>query len=215
VREGPLVIKFGGTSVGEGARFVRAAGIAADAGRPTVVVVSAMSGTTDALLDLAKTTAAGNTGDAVGAPARTSIRAAGEGTVAELHRFLAERHMRAARAAVSGGHLPTVEERLRSLLGRLLEVVDEPFEGGAARRDAIVQFGERLSAEVMAGAMRSLGVAAEVVGGARSRRTRTSARRRCSSGRRGSVPPSTWPPSSPPAPSPWCPATSGGRRTGR
>jgi aspartate kinase len=159
VRERPLVIKFGGTSVGEGARFVRAAKIAADAGRPTVVVVSAMSGTTDALFGLAKTTA-GNAGDA-----RTSTGATREGTVAELHRFLAERHLGAARAAVSEEHLPAVEERLLSLLGQLLKVVDEPFEEGAARRDAIVQFGERLSAEILAAAIKSLGVPAEVVGG--------------------------------------------------
>ena len=52
VREKPLVIKFGGTSVGGGAEFARAAAIAADAAcdRPLVVVVSAMSGVTNLLL---------------------------------------------------------------------------------------------------------------------------------------------------------------------
>lgn len=55
----PLVIKFGGTSVGKGAAFLRAARIAAGTAEngPVAVVVSAMSGTTDALLGLAKSTA--------------------------------------------------------------------------------------------------------------------------------------------------------------
>lgn len=48
----PLVIKFGGTSVGDGEGFVRAARIVSGAAgeRPVAVVVSAMSGVTDALL---------------------------------------------------------------------------------------------------------------------------------------------------------------------
>ena len=52
VNDSPLVIKFGGTSVGGGAAFKRAAYIAADAarGRPVAVVVSAMSGVTNLLL---------------------------------------------------------------------------------------------------------------------------------------------------------------------
>jgi aspartokinase len=52
VNDSPLVIKFGGTSVGGGAAFSRAASIAAEAarGRPVAVVVSAMSGVTNLLL---------------------------------------------------------------------------------------------------------------------------------------------------------------------
>ncbi|MBA2619155.1 MAG: aspartate kinase, partial [Rubrobacter sp.] len=52
VNGGTLVIKFGGTSVGGGAAFSRAASIAAEAsrGRPVAVVVSAMSGVTNLLL---------------------------------------------------------------------------------------------------------------------------------------------------------------------
>jgi aspartate kinase len=89
----PLVIKFGGTSVGEGAAFLRAARIAAGAAqeedRPVAVVVSAMSGTTDALLGFAETTA--------GPFTRTSTGATREGSLAELYRSLADRHLRAAR----------------------------------------------------------------------------------------------------------------------
>ena len=99
----PLVIKFGGTSVGDGAGFARAARIAAGAarGRPVAVVVSAMSGTTDALLGYANATS--------GRAGRTSTGATREGSVAELHRTLSERHLRAAREVVSPENLPRVE----------------------------------------------------------------------------------------------------------
>ncbi len=157
--EAPLVIKFGGTSVGGPAEFRRAARIAADAARerPTAVVVSAMSGTTDALLGFANTTAADYS------TRRTSTGATREGSVAELHRALADRHLGAARAAVSPEHLPAVERRIVSLLKRLAEVLGEPWESPAARRDAVVQFGERLSAGILSGVVRSLGAPSEVV----------------------------------------------------
>lgn len=156
VSNGTLVIKFGGTSVGGGAAFVRAARIAAGAARerPTAVVVSAMAGTTDALLGFARTT--------VDASSRTSTGATREGAVAELHRSLAERHLEAARVAVSEEHLPEVEERLLLLLKQLVETIEEPGGDPAARRDAVASFGERLSAEVLAGALRSLGVPSAV-----------------------------------------------------
>lgn len=160
----PLIIKFGGTSVGGPAEFRRAARIAAEAARdrPTAVVVSAMSGTTDALLGFAKMTAASEVGE-TGDDRRTSTGATREGAAAELHRALADRHLGAARMAVDGEHLPGVEDGILSLLKRLARVLDEPWESAAARRDAIVQFGERLSAEILAGAIRSLGAPSEVV----------------------------------------------------
>lgn len=156
--EAPLVVKFGGTSVGGPVEFARAARIAAQTARerPTAVVVSAMSGTTDTLLGFARATAAGD-------PRRTSTGATREGSFVELHRALAHRHLGAARVAVAGEHLPAVEGRVLLLLKRLVEALGEPWESPAARRDAVVQFGERLSAEVMAGALRSLGVPSEVV----------------------------------------------------
>jgi aspartate kinase len=153
----PLVIKFGGTSVGEGAAFLRAAGIATDAAKngPVAVVVSAMAGTTDTLLGLAKITANSNP--------RTSTGGTREGIVAELHRSLAERHLRAAREAVSGELLPDVEERLRNILDRLMETVDDSTSDLAARKNVIASFGERLSAEILAGTISGLGVPAASV----------------------------------------------------
>jgi aspartate kinase len=154
VRDRPLVIKFGGTSVGDGARFSRVAGIATEAARsrPVAVVVSAMSGITDTLLGSADTT----TG-------RTSTGATREGSIAELHRTLSERHLRAAREAVSAEYLAEVEERLLALLEQLVKVIDEPVANPVARRAGIAVHGERLSAEILAGALRSTGVPAAVV----------------------------------------------------
>ncbi len=152
----PLVVKFGGTSVGSGAAFGRAAGIAADAAgsRPVTVVVSAMSGTTDTLLGHA---------DASGGHRNRGPTAARDLSVAELYRSLAERHLRAASEVVSAEHLPAVEQRLRALLADLAEAFEGLEEVPAARRAAIAVHGERFSAEILAGAIRSHGVPASAV----------------------------------------------------
>jgi aspartate kinase len=151
------VIKFGGTSVGEGGAFLRAAGIAAEAAqdRPVAVVVSAMSGTTDALLAFSEATADSST--------RTSTGATREGSLAELYRSLADRHLRAAREAVPKELLPEVEERLHSILEQLTEAFNVPAESPAARKDAVASFGERLSAEILAGTIKGFGTSASVV----------------------------------------------------
>ncbi|MGH3146600.1 MAG: aspartate kinase [Rubrobacter sp.] len=145
----PLVVKFGGTSVGDGACFARAARIAAVASgdRPVVVVVSAMVGTTDVLLRRARM--------AVGLPHEESV--------ADLHGTLAERHLRAAGEAVAAERLPAVEERVLGLLAELVEAIEAPFTNPKARRDRIAVYGERLSAEIMAGAIASQGAPASAV----------------------------------------------------
>jgi aspartate kinase len=157
VTDRPLVIKFGGTSVGGGAQFTRAAAIAAGAARsrPVAVVVSAMSGTTDTLLGYAEST--------YGTDGRTSYGATSEGSLVELHRTLHERHLRAAREAVSPEHLPGVEERLIVLLERLARTLGEPYENPAARRAEVAVYGEKLSAGILAGAISTAGAPAAVV----------------------------------------------------
>ncbi len=155
--DGPLVIKFGGTSVGDGAAFVRAARIAAGAAheRPVAAVVSAMGGATDTLLGYAETVARGSD--------RTTTGATREGSIAELHRALSERHLRAAHEAVSEEYLPEVEGRISELLKQLTEAIVAPAPKAAARRAKVAVFGERLSATILAGAISSLGAPAEVV----------------------------------------------------
>lgn len=153
MRERPLVVKFGGTSVGDGAAFLRAAKIVAEAAkdRPVAVVVSAMAGTTDALLGF------------VAGTSRTSTGATREGSLAGLQRALAERHLRAARESVSPEHLPEVEERLLMLLERLVESIEAPVTDPAARKARVAVFGERLSAAILAGAIHGQGPSAGVV----------------------------------------------------
>ena len=148
VGDSPLVIKFGGTSVGGGAAFSRAASIAAEAarGRPVAVVVSAMSGVTNLLLGHAS---------GVVDPDGTATE--------ELREALAERHLRAIREAVAPERQPGVEGRVLELLDELVETVKRPAESVKARRAGIAVFGERLSAEVLAGAIAKAGAPAEVV----------------------------------------------------
>lgn len=155
-----LVIKFGGTSVGSGDAFIRAANIAAGeaASRPTAIVVSAMSGVTDALLAH------------VGTKGRKKGRMNGwipsgatrEHSLSELHRSLYTRHLIAAREAVAEGHFPGVERRVLKLLRRLMEKMRDERTSDAARAAEVATHGERLSAEILAGAIRSLGAGASV-----------------------------------------------------
>ncbi len=142
----PLVIKFGGTSVGGGDRFVRAANIATEAAsqRPVAVVVSAMSGVTNTLLGAA----------------RGSVR---EGAAEELRSSLSERHLAAAREAVSAEHLPEVEARLEALLDLLVEKIGAPVKSPAARKAEIAVFGERLSSVILSGAIRTSGTPSAIV----------------------------------------------------
>ena len=153
--ERPLVIKFGGTSVGGGAQFVLAATIVAEAAKnnPVAVVVSAMSGTTDTLLGYASMSS--------GWVRRKDETH--EASIAELRRMLAERHLHAAREAVAAEHLPGVEGRVVDLLGELEEVIKASSDDVKARRDEIAVYGERLSAEILAGAISTQGAPAGVV----------------------------------------------------
>jgi aspartate kinase len=155
--ERPLVIKFGGTSVGGGGEFVRAARIAAAAaeGRPVAVVVSAMGGTTDTLLGYARMSS--------GWVRQRLKQETHEASVAELRRALAERHLLAAREAVDPERLPEVEGRIVDLLGRLEEAIEAPSDNLKARRDEIAVYGERLSAQILAGAISKQGVPAAAV----------------------------------------------------
>ena len=150
-------MKFGGTSVGGGAEFVRAARIATEAAanRPVAVVVSAMSGTTDTLLGYARMSP--------GWVRQTLKRETHEASVAELRRALAERHLLAAREAVDPERLPEVEGRIVDLLGELEEAIEAPSKNLKARRDEIAVYGERLSAEILAGAISNQGTPASAV----------------------------------------------------
>ena len=155
--ERPLVIKFGGTSVGGGAEFVRAAHIVAEAAKeqPVAVVVSAMGGTTDTLLGYARMSS--------NWVRQALMERAREGSVAELRRSLADRHLLAAREAVDAERLPEVEGKIVDLLCELERVIGAPSDNLKARRDEIAVYGERLSAEILAGAISAHGTPASAV----------------------------------------------------
>lgn len=129
-----LVMKFGGTSMGDAERIRQCAGLVREqeSKHAVAAVVSAMSGVTDSLLELAAAAAAGN-------------RAA-------THRILAElrtRHETAARTLGATTAIHTLLDRLDVLVSGLAAVGELTMRS----RDAVVSFGERLSAELMAAAL--------------------------------------------------------------
>ena len=144
------VLKFGGTSVGSAPALRSALGIAADAAReqPVVVVVSALSGVTDALEAAVVGAAAGRL-DAAGFVA--ALRGRHTALLAAVAQGRA-----AARAAAD-------LRRQLSGLEQLLRVVALARTATPANRAAILATGERLSAPVFAAGLCELGLDAHAV----------------------------------------------------
>jgi aspartokinase/homoserine dehydrogenase 1 len=148
-----LVMKFGGTSVGNAEAMAQAARIVLDATPGwdrLVVVVSAMSGVTDALTRGARTAAAGD-----GATFR--------GIVADLK----ARHTDAVEALLAPGSpqaelLATIEELLTGF-ATLCHSVHVLGELTPRALDAITSLGERLSARMLAAYLRQEGVRSTAV----------------------------------------------------
>ncbi len=143
---GPVILKFGGTSVGDPealGRLVRHVSAARQRGG-VVVVVSALSGVTDRLLHLASAAAAGDEGD---------VRVG----VAELE----ERHARVAREV-----LPDGDALIQLITGQfaelrnLLHAVATLKDASPRTRDAIAAVGEILSSRIVDGACAAAGLPA-------------------------------------------------------
>ncbi|HEY2954814.1 MAG TPA: aspartate kinase [Candidatus Eisenbacteria bacterium] len=135
-----IVMKFGGTSVGVPEHFAAALELVrAAAPRDPVVVVSALSGVTNLIVEFCRS------------PERR----------AELSERLVERHAEWARA--TGVSLDAAEALLESWRG------EERALGGrrgalvAADRDRLLSYGERLSAALFAAALRAAGTDAVAV----------------------------------------------------
>jgi aspartate kinase len=149
---GLVVHKFGGAALADAGAVAHAASILArHRSEPALVVVSAMGGVTDALLDLVRAAAAPD------APA-------GEALVAPLR----ERHAAAATA------LPLAAERAAALrllveasFDDLAELCDQLRSGertpSPALCDAVVARGERLAARLLTALLQERGVDAEFV----------------------------------------------------
>jgi aspartate kinase len=141
-----LVMKFGGTSVGSGQHILEAAEIIREnRARETVVVVSAMSTVTNQLVEMAE----------------NAINGVTEDDIKNFAGHLREKHAQAIRAAVSEEHqeLPLIEvERLSRELEKVLVGISYVGELTPRSYDYVVSFGERLSAPIVSGALKSLGV---------------------------------------------------------
>lgn len=146
------VMKFGGTSVGDAACIARTAQIIAKAAKenPCVVVVSAMSGVTNRLIDAANKAATGDSGEGI-----TLIGA------------LQRQHASALEGLVTNAEARRgVMEKLDGVLGEARRL----FDGTALLReltprtlDEVSSLGERLSAPVVAEALKELGVRSQSI----------------------------------------------------
>jgi aspartate kinase len=146
------VMKFGGTSVGSAERIRKAAEIVAAATpeREIVVVVSAMAGVTNALVDAAHRSAGGD-------------KSAAE----KLARLLAAKHTETLAALIADA---AKRDALQVQLDAIIEEAANRCRGVAWLReltprtlDSISGVGERLSVRLMAATLESLGVRSEPV----------------------------------------------------
>lgn len=153
-RGGTRILKFGGTSLAEISRVERAVRLVserAEAGDPPVVVVSALAGVTDALERLAMSAAAAD----------------GPGEGSEVVRRALERVVRRHRSLLDEAASREEAERagLERLLRALRRRIDEVREADRCPpplRDEVLSFGERLCAPIVAAAIRTRGLPAEV-----------------------------------------------------
>ncbi|MCS7178014.1 MAG: aspartate kinase [Anaerolineae bacterium] len=158
-----LVMKFGGTSVGSGERMLHIARIVQDvrsgwlpAGhqgpvqpdRPIIVVVSAMSGVTDALLNAARRAATGRPG------------------ACDVAETLREQHYQAIETVA----LPEEQAVLRAEIEQLIQefrnlcmAISILGESTPRGLDAAASLGERLAVRLTAAALRKTGIPATAV----------------------------------------------------
>lgn len=145
-----VVMKFGGVLVQDAPAIMHAAQLVAQTARKktrAVVVVSAMAGVTDALLDLADHARQGHVDEV-----RTAVD------------LLEQRHEEAVQTVFSSSPAmavqPVVDEEraLFTSLRQALEGVAMLHELTPRSRDLIVSFGERCSAPIMSAALRASGL---------------------------------------------------------
>jgi len=145
-----LVMKFGGTSVGDAQRIAAVAEMVGGNENRTVVVVSAMKGATDSLIKAARAAAEGQ--DIVYRAIRTKLLDRHLETVDKL---LAES---AERLHLAG----FIEDRLHDL-ERLCHSIAVLGELTARGSDAVASIGEELSAQILAATLRDRGTRAQAI----------------------------------------------------
>jgi len=132
-----LVLKFGGTSVGSPQGIVNIVGILKDRehlGNVPVVVVSAFSGITDALIDMAQ-------------------KASGGESFTEQVKTVFQRHKSFAKGFLKGSELKNAVKNIETCISDLSRTLDGiSLLGELSKRslDLVMSFGERLSASLLA-----------------------------------------------------------------
>ncbi|MEM3839395.1 MAG: hypothetical protein QXF01_02340, partial [Candidatus Micrarchaeaceae archaeon] len=130
-------MKFGGSSVGSPETIKRVAGIVKSQIRSgPIVVVSALSGATDSLIEIANTIAAGKSPE----ESLNSLIKRHKDTISEL-----------------GLDQSIIENELTELKSAV-EHADRAKASAPIFLDALASFGERLSARIVAGCMRECGI---------------------------------------------------------
>ena len=147
-KTGPLVFKFGGTSVASPPAITAVVKIVAAEHGERLVVVSATAGTTDALLQASQQAAAG---DAMAAQATIE-------RLSEQHRNLIADLLGVNGADVLGEVVDLTERTIA-----LLRSVALLRECSARSLDAILSYGERVSAPIVAATLTANGLAAEAL----------------------------------------------------
>ena len=146
------VMKFGGTSVGDASCILRVAEIVAKASHasPLIVVVSAMSGVTNRLIEAATCS---ETGD--------------RDRAAELLEALRQQHFEALKILIQNPETrDSTAQRIEELLSeaqRLCEGTALIHELTVRTLDCVSSLGERLSAPIVAGALRERGIRSEAI----------------------------------------------------
>ena len=141
------VMKFGGTSVADAVAFENVARIvAARIELQPVIVVSAMSGMTDALVASAGMAQAGDS------------RAAMQSLMP-----LIERHERVAQSLLKGDSATQFVDHLRKAQEEIARLLERINEDPAAIRDELLSFGEQLSSELLARVLHAKGISSEQV----------------------------------------------------
>ncbi|MCL2712074.1 MAG: aspartate kinase [Methanomassiliicoccaceae archaeon] len=130
------VLKFGGTSVGTAEAFLRSAKIIASDDGGRVVVVSAMTGVTNRLVQLLDT---GNAG------------------VDEVVTFLVEKHMSVAKELISGKLLKSFTAEFNERMDTLRSLLTTGAYDDPCFKDNISSQGERFSSLMLAYVLRSIG----------------------------------------------------------
>jgi aspartate kinase len=150
-----IVMKFGGTSVANGKKIRQVARIIAETSKNSckmVVVVSALEGITNQLIQAAEEAKKGN-----------------REYILNFKSNLLERHLTAAKKAINNSEIENdTEQVLRERINELEQILTGIIYIGeltSKSRDAVIAFGEKLSAPIISGALKNIGLESEYLTG--------------------------------------------------